>query len=125
VDSTAVPGLAAKLVLDIMVGVRSLDDSPVLVEHLVGIGYEYVPEFERVLPFRRYFRKVREGRTTGWPSGWTGLPAVRGWNGAGPASTTKGARSPPPAASSTTGRRIRSTSVTVGKPLRAHHLRSR
>ena len=42
----------------------SLDDSPILIERLVGIGYEYVPEFERVLPFRRYFRKVRDGRRT-------------------------------------------------------------
>ena len=45
-------------------GVKSLDDSPILVERLVGIGYEYVPEFERVLPFRGYFRKLREGRRT-------------------------------------------------------------
>lgn len=58
------PGLAAKPIIDIMVGVRSLDDSPVLVERLVGIGYEYVPEFERVLPFRRCFRKMRAGRRT-------------------------------------------------------------
>jgi GrpB-like predicted nucleotidyltransferase (UPF0157 family) len=62
--STAVPGLAAKPVIDIMVGVKSLDDSPILVERLVGIGYEYVPEFEKILPFRRYFRKMREGRRT-------------------------------------------------------------
>jgi GrpB-like predicted nucleotidyltransferase (UPF0157 family) len=64
VGSTAVPGLAAKPVIDIMVGVKSLDDSPILVERLVGIGYEYVPQFERDLPFRRYFRKMREGRRT-------------------------------------------------------------
>jgi GrpB-like predicted nucleotidyltransferase (UPF0157 family) len=64
VGSTAVPGLAAKPVIDILVGVKSLDDSPILVERLVRIGYEYVPEFERVLPFRRYFRKMREGRRT-------------------------------------------------------------
>jgi GrpB-like predicted nucleotidyltransferase (UPF0157 family) len=64
VGSTAVPGLAAKPVIDIMVGVKSLENSPILVERLVGIGYEYVPEFERVLPFRRYFRKMREGRRT-------------------------------------------------------------
>ncbi len=64
VGSTAVPGLAAKPVIDIMVGVKSLDDSPVLIEHLAGVGYEYVPEFERVLPFRRYFRKGRGGRRT-------------------------------------------------------------
>ena len=64
VGSTAVTGLAAKPVIDIMAGVKSLDDSPILVERLVGLGYEYVPEFERVLPFRRYFRKMREGRRT-------------------------------------------------------------
>jgi GrpB-like predicted nucleotidyltransferase (UPF0157 family) len=64
VGSTAVPGLAAKPVIDIMVGVKSLDDSAILVERLEGIGYEYVPEFERVLPFRRYFRKMRDGRRT-------------------------------------------------------------
>jgi GrpB-like predicted nucleotidyltransferase (UPF0157 family) len=64
VGSTAVPGLAAKPVIDIMVGVKSLEDSPILVERLVGIGYEYMPEFERVLPFRRYFRKIQEGRRT-------------------------------------------------------------
>jgi GrpB-like predicted nucleotidyltransferase (UPF0157 family) len=64
VGSTAVPGLAAKAVIDIMVGVKSLDDSSILVERLVGIGYEYVSEFERVMPFRRYFRKMREGRRT-------------------------------------------------------------
>jgi GrpB-like predicted nucleotidyltransferase (UPF0157 family) len=64
VGSTAVPGLAAKPVLDIMVGVRSLEDSPVLVEWLSGIGYRYLPELERVFPSRRYFQKLREGRRT-------------------------------------------------------------
>ena len=64
VGSTAVPGLGAKRVIDIMVGVKSLDDSLILIERLVGIGYEYVPEFERVLPLRRYFRMVRDGRRT-------------------------------------------------------------
>jgi GrpB-like predicted nucleotidyltransferase (UPF0157 family) len=64
VGSTAVLGLAAKPIIDVMVGVKSLEDSPTLVERLVGIGYEYVPEFEQVFPFRRYFRKMREGRRT-------------------------------------------------------------
>ncbi len=64
VGSTAVSGLAAKPIIDIMVGVRSLDASPVPVERLVGIGYEYVPEFKRVMPFRCYFSKMREGRRT-------------------------------------------------------------
>lgn len=64
VGSTAVPGLAAKPVIDIMVGVRSLSDSPSLVERLEGVGYEYVPELEEVMPFRRYFRRLTDGRRT-------------------------------------------------------------
>jgi GrpB-like predicted nucleotidyltransferase (UPF0157 family) len=64
VGSTAVTGLAAKPVIDIMVGVKSLDDSPVMIKRLAGVGYEYVPEFERVLHFRRYFREMRDGRRT-------------------------------------------------------------
>src|SRR5215217_1335020 len=61
IGSTAVPGLAAKPVIDIMVGVRSLEDSSALVGRLEAIGYEYVPEFEQQMPFRRYFRKLRGG----------------------------------------------------------------
>ncbi len=64
IGSTSVPGLAAKPVIDIMVGVRSLEDSPALVGRLEAIGYEYVPEFEQQIPFRRYFRKLRGGRRT-------------------------------------------------------------
>jgi GrpB-like predicted nucleotidyltransferase (UPF0157 family) len=64
IGSTAVPGLAAKPVIDIMVGVGSLDDSPVIVGRLVGIGYEYVPELERTMPSRRYFRRLTGGRRT-------------------------------------------------------------
>ena len=64
IGSTAVPGLAAKLVIDIMVGVRSLEDTPALVARLETIGYEYVPELEQQMPFRRYFRKLTGGQRT-------------------------------------------------------------
>jgi GrpB-like predicted nucleotidyltransferase (UPF0157 family) len=64
VGSTAVPGLAAKPVIDIMVGVGSLEDSPALVGCLDAMGYEYVPELERQMPSRRYLRKMHEGRRT-------------------------------------------------------------
>jgi GrpB-like predicted nucleotidyltransferase (UPF0157 family) len=57
IGSTAVPRLAAKPVIDVMVGVRTLNDGPACVEGLVGIGYEYVPEIEEWMPERRYFRK--------------------------------------------------------------------
>lgn len=67
IGSTAVPGLAAKPIIDVMPGLRSLDDAPPLIPLLESIGYEYVPEFERPnefddgMPFRRYFRKDERG----------------------------------------------------------------
>ena len=64
IGSTAVPGLAAKPVIDIMVGVGSLKDSSAFVWRLKAIGYEYLPELERQMPSRRYFRKLRGGRRT-------------------------------------------------------------
>ena len=57
VGSTAVPGLGAKPIIDIMPGLRSLADAPPLIEKLATIGYEYVPQYEDDMPYRRYFRK--------------------------------------------------------------------
>jgi GrpB-like predicted nucleotidyltransferase (UPF0157 family) len=39
VGSTAVPGLAAKPILDIAIGVTRTDDIPIVVERLAGAGY--------------------------------------------------------------------------------------
>lgn len=64
IGSTAVPGLAAKPIIDIMPGLRRLSDARLCIEPLASIGYEYVPEYEEDLPERRYFRKgPPEGRT--------------------------------------------------------------
>ncbi len=57
VGSTAVPNLAAKPIIDIMVGIRTLADAPFVVEPLASIGYEYVPKYEVTMPERRYFHK--------------------------------------------------------------------
>ena len=43
VGSTAVPGLIAKPVIDIMFGVRSLDESRPAIEVLANNGYHYFP----------------------------------------------------------------------------------
>jgi len=64
IGSTAVPGLAAKPVIDILVGLRSLDDTPIVVPAIEGLGYQYVPEFEVELPDRRYFRRYTNGLRT-------------------------------------------------------------
>jgi GrpB-like predicted nucleotidyltransferase (UPF0157 family) len=64
IGSTAVPGLPAKPVIDIQVGVRTLSDSAAIVSAIESLGYEYVPEFEDELPDRRYFRRRVDGRRT-------------------------------------------------------------
>ena len=67
IGSTSVPGLAAKPIIDMLPGLRSLDDAPPLIPLLESIGYQYVPEFElpnefdEGLPLRRYFRKDENG----------------------------------------------------------------
>jgi GrpB-like predicted nucleotidyltransferase (UPF0157 family) len=57
VGSTAVPGLGAKPIVDIMVGVHSLADAKECIEPLGSIGYKYHPENEDSIPERRYFQK--------------------------------------------------------------------
>jgi len=61
VGSTAVPGLGAKPVIDIMVGVPALVEAEGRIPALEAAGYEYVPKYETQLPQRRYFRKPRLG----------------------------------------------------------------
>jgi len=57
VGSTAVPGLGAKPIIDVMVAVRRLADAEKCIEPLQSIGYEYVPRGEDFIPERRYFHK--------------------------------------------------------------------
>ena len=57
IGSTAVPGLAAKPVIDLGVGVRSLADAPVLIPSIEKLGYAYEPTLEQLTPERRFFWK--------------------------------------------------------------------
>jgi GrpB-like predicted nucleotidyltransferase (UPF0157 family) len=61
VGSTAVPGLGAKPVIDVLIGVPILVEVERRVPALEAAGYEYVQEYEQQLPDRRYFRKPRLG----------------------------------------------------------------
>ncbi len=63
VGSTAVPGLAANPIIDILGGVRDLGEVTRYVTDLARIGYEYVPQYEVFIPERRYFRKPRTGQS--------------------------------------------------------------
>ena len=62
--STAVPGLAAKPVIDILIGVRSLADANFFIPPLEARGYEYVSRYEDEMPFRRYLHRKVNGEHT-------------------------------------------------------------
>lgn len=65
VGSTAVPGLAAKPIIDLLVGVRSLTEAQSCgIEPLQALGYTYLPHYESWLPGELFFRK-------GPPGPWT------------------------------------------------------
>ena len=64
VGSTAVPGLSAKPVIDMLVGLDSLSQIMEVIPALDRIGFEYVPELESFFPERRYFRRLVAGRRT-------------------------------------------------------------
>jgi GrpB-like predicted nucleotidyltransferase (UPF0157 family) len=57
IGSTAVPGLAAKPTVDILIAIDTLQNSVHLISPLRKLGYTYVPEYEVDLPERRYFFK--------------------------------------------------------------------
>jgi len=64
VGSTAVAKLAAKPIVDILVGVPRLRDAVDCIPRLSALGYRYVPGVEVAMPYRRFFWKHRNGRRT-------------------------------------------------------------
>ena len=61
VGSTAVPGLAAKPVIDISAGLRTLELPPTRVAAMEALGYEFMGELG--IPGRLFFRKGGRERT--------------------------------------------------------------
>ena len=57
IGSTSVPGLAAKPIIDILIGAPALTEIEARIPAMEARGYGYVPEHEAVLPQRRYFVK--------------------------------------------------------------------
>ncbi len=55
VGSTSVPGLAAKPIIDIMIGIAELDQVMALIAPLAALGYEYCGDVG--IPGNRFFRK--------------------------------------------------------------------
>lgn len=59
IGSTAVPGLAAKPIIDILVGARSMSERSSFISALVATGYTYIPEYEKLFPERLFFYRRR------------------------------------------------------------------
>ena len=57
IGSTSVRGLAAKPVIDVVLGAGSLADIESRIKPLGDLGYAYVSKYEDELPMRRYFVK--------------------------------------------------------------------
>ncbi len=58
IGSTSVPGLVAKPIIDMLIALKSLDDTSLFVPLITALGYRYFPEHEIELPERRYFSRV-------------------------------------------------------------------
>ena len=58
IGSTAIPGMGAKPIIDVMVGAATLEVFEIRTPELQAEGYRYVPELEKSNPLRRYFVKT-------------------------------------------------------------------
>jgi len=64
IGSTAVPGLVAKPVIDLMAAVESLDGVDALIDRLCANGYTTSREFNATLSDRKWLMRWRDGRRT-------------------------------------------------------------
>lgn len=58
IGSTSVPGLGAKNIIDILIGIRSEEDMEKTIEPMMNAGYTYYKLYEEGMPYRRYFVKL-------------------------------------------------------------------
>jgi GrpB-like predicted nucleotidyltransferase (UPF0157 family) len=66
IGSTSVPGLSAKPIIDMLVGVETLDQADVCLAPLQQVGYEYLAHRTAFTSARRFLRKYPAGRSVGY-----------------------------------------------------------
>lgn len=64
IGSTSVEGLAAKPIIDIMIGLPDFSAADQLVPLIEALGYLYFKKYEDEMPFRRYFARDIDGVRT-------------------------------------------------------------
>src|SRR2546423_4714680 len=60
VGSTAVAGLAAKPIIDIMIGLEDFSIADNVVPRIETLAYEYIKKYEDVMPSRRFLTKEQD-----------------------------------------------------------------
>jgi len=58
IGSTSVPGLGAKPIIDILIGLRVEDDLDKVIVPMQQSGYTYFKKYEPMMPYRRLFIKL-------------------------------------------------------------------
>jgi len=61
IGSTAIPGLSAKPIIDIMVGLHDYAIAGELLQGMSHMGYRYMAEYEESIPDRKFFLKSSGG----------------------------------------------------------------
>lgn len=61
IGSTSVEGLSAKPIIDILIGVKTEDELERVIIPLIQKGYVYYETYNKIMPYRRFFVKHKEG----------------------------------------------------------------
>jgi len=59
IGSTSIPGLVAKPIIDILIGVDSIEQFDSVIRPLINLGYLYIEKFKSQLPERLFFIKLK------------------------------------------------------------------
>jgi GrpB-like predicted nucleotidyltransferase (UPF0157 family) len=59
IGSTSVPHLSAKPTIDILLGLRKEEDLEACIPVFQKLGYVYVSKYNEVMPFRRFFIRIK------------------------------------------------------------------
>lgn len=64
IGSTSISGLAAKPIIDIMIGLTNFQTAGEHVSSINRLGYEYISKYEKEMPYRKFFIKMDNGKRT-------------------------------------------------------------
>ncbi|WP_273131078.1 GrpB family protein [Bacillus weihaiensis] len=68
IGSTSVKDLAAKPIIDIMIGVKNEEELDQVVDNLMESDYIYLSIYNKQLPFRRFFIGIKKGISSTIPN---------------------------------------------------------